>query len=107
MAEYIRKKSSGLAVLLSFFWCGLGQVYNGRVVWGLILMVIYPFCIILLVKCILGVIGGTEEEAAAKGLIAIIFGIITLMLWVYGMINAREVAEKINRSELEPFKGRG
>jgi len=50
----------------------------------------------------LGVIGGTEEEAAAKGLIAIIFGIITLMLWVYGMINAREVAEKINRGELEP-----
>ncbi len=68
----------------------------------MILMVIYPLCIILLVKCILGVIGGTEEEAAAKGLIAIIFGIITLMLWVYGMINAREVAEKINRGELEP-----
>ena len=102
MAESIQKKSSGLATLLSLFWCGLGQVYNGRIVWGLVLMVIYPLCIILLVKCILGVIGGTEEEAAAKGLIAVIFGIITVILWVYGMINAYEVAEKINRGELEP-----
>ncbi len=102
MAEYIRKKSSSRATLLSFFWCGLGQVYNGRIAWGLILMIVYLLCLAVLVKCILGVIGGTEEEAAAKGMIAVIFGIITLMLWVYGMLNAYEVAEKINRGELEP-----
>ena len=25
------QKSSGVAAVLSFFWCGLGQIYNGQI----------------------------------------------------------------------------
>ncbi|UCD85206.1 MAG: hypothetical protein JSU92_03165 [Deltaproteobacteria bacterium] len=99
MTEHVQKKNPGLATLLSLLWCGLGQIYNGKIVKGLILMSIYLVCVIYFVRCILGVISGTEEEVAAKGMIAVILGIIVLMLWVYGMINAHETAEKINKTE--------
>ena len=35
-------KSSGLAAVLSFFWCGLGHVYPGRIGTGIALMLGYP-----------------------------------------------------------------
>ena len=35
-------KSSGLAAVLSFFWCGLGHIYTGRIGTGLALMLIHP-----------------------------------------------------------------
>jgi TM2 domain-containing membrane protein YozV len=36
------QKSAGLAAILSFFWCGLGQIYNGKVWKGVCLMLVYP-----------------------------------------------------------------
>jgi TM2 domain-containing membrane protein YozV len=35
-------KSSGAAIVLSFFWTGLGQLYAGRIARGLIMMVLTP-----------------------------------------------------------------
>lgn len=36
------KKSSGIAILLAFFYPGLGQIYNGEVFKGLLLMLVLP-----------------------------------------------------------------
>ncbi len=34
------KKSAGLAAVLSFFISGLGQIYNGQILKGLIIIVV-------------------------------------------------------------------
>ncbi len=118
MAEYIQKKSSGIATLLSFLWCGLGQIYNGKVFKGLIMMAIYFLFIALFLGYSLGAIGGAVGEGLHKGMTGvegevmtsetggamllrgILFGIIAFVLWIYGMVNAHKVAEKINKGEL-------
>ena len=35
------RHSPGVAAVLSFFWCGLGQIYNGQIGKGLLMMGVY------------------------------------------------------------------
>src|ERR1700735_3376890 len=69
-------KSPGLAAVLSFFICGLGQIYNGQILKGLLLIVLYSVSI---------------------GLTFVLVGFITTpILWIYGMIDAYRTAERMN-----------
>jgi TM2 domain-containing membrane protein YozV len=69
-------KNPGLAAVLSFFWTGLGQIYNGQIAKGIGLMVIYVFSWILMF---------------------VLIGFITTpLLWIYGMWDAYKSAERIN-----------
>ncbi|HLJ56646.1 MAG TPA: FHA domain-containing protein [Chthonomonadaceae bacterium] len=74
-------KNPAIAVLLSFFWTGLGQCYNGEVGKGLMLIVVriimIPFLFIPFVNFL--VIAGS------------------LFLWGWGMYDAHGSAERINR----------
>ena len=70
-------KSPGLAAVLSFFWCGLGQIYNGQIFKGVVMLVIY---------------------AISAFLIHIFIGLITTpILWIWGMVDAYRTAERLNR----------
>jgi TM2 domain-containing membrane protein YozV len=114
------RKNSALAILLSFLWCGTGQIYNGQILKGIILMSIFLSC--NMVGIFLGGIGVlqvgisiTEEFPQIYNkfsiekislsqeltiiilLIAFILLIIGFLTWVYGMINAYKTAEKINK----------
>lgn len=72
----VAEKSPGLAAVLSFFWAGLGQIYNGEITKGIVLMIAY------VVSCVL---------------IALVVGFITTpILWIYGMVDAYQTAEKFN-----------
>jgi TM2 domain-containing membrane protein YozV len=72
----VAEKSPGLAAVLAFFWAGLGQIYNGEITKGIVLMVAY------VVSCVL---------------IALVIGFITTpILWIYGMVDAYRTAEKFN-----------
>jgi TM2 domain-containing membrane protein YozV len=74
----VSEKSPGLAAVLSFFWAGLGQIYNGEISKGIILLVCYG------VSCVL---------------MAVVIGFITTpILWIYGMVDAYKTAEKFNAS---------
>ena len=42
----------------------------------------------------------TSETGGAMLLRGILFGIIAFVLWIYGMVNAHKIAEKINKGEL-------
>ena len=69
-------KNPGLAAVLSFFYMGLGQIYNGQIGKGIAFIVAYTISWIL---------------------IFILIGIITTpILWIYGMYEAYKSAEKIN-----------
>jgi TM2 domain-containing membrane protein YozV len=102
------QKSSGLAAVLSFFWCGLGQIYNGEILKGVGLMIAYPVCLwlgwVLAIFGFLFAVGSTtpNQEAAAGGttLLGIAAGILAACTWLYGMINAYRMADKINQRQM-------
>ncbi len=70
-------KNPGLAAVLSIFYMGLGQIYNGQISKGIAFIVIYSISILLMM---------------------IVLGIITTpILFIYGIWDAYKSAEKINR----------
>lgn len=70
------EKNPGLAAVLSFLVIGLGQIYNGEIAKGLILLVISYICLALF--------------------ILIIPPIIALILWIYAIYDAYNTAKDIN-----------
>jgi|SRR5271169_3262402 len=69
-------KSPGVAVVLSFFMAGLGQIYNGQIGKGVAFMIAY-FCSLLLMWVLVGFI-------------------IAPILWIWSMVDAYKTAERIN-----------
>ncbi len=70
-------KNSGIAAVLSFFITGLGQIYNGQIFKGILLIIIQ-------------VINGL--------LMYLLIGFITFpIVWLYGVVNAYRHAERVNR----------
>lgn len=70
------EKNPTLALILSFLISGLGQIYNGNVLKGIILLILVYFLILTIIGAIFGVI-----------------------LWVYGMYDAYTTAKRINEEE--------
>lgn len=71
-------KSPGLAAVLSFFYPGLGQIYNGQILKGVFTFVAHSIALFLIVF----VVG---------------FFIFPL-IWIWSMYDAYSTAERINRS---------
>jgi TM2 domain-containing membrane protein YozV len=70
-------KNPGLAAVLSFFWMGLGQIYNGQVAKGILFIICYVTSWLLMF---------------------VLIGFITTpILFIWGIIDAYRSAEKINR----------
>jgi TM2 domain-containing membrane protein YozV len=70
-------KNPGIAAVLSFFWCGLGQIYNGQIAKGIVMLVMYAFSVFLM---------------------HILIGFVTTpILWIWGMVDAYRTAERLNR----------
>ena len=67
-----------LALLLSLLWPGVGQVYNGQVRKGILLMLLYVMSLLLI-------------SASPMGFVT------TALLLVYGIVNAYRVAEHYKR----------
>ena len=70
-------KNPGLAAVLSFFFTGLGQIYNGQIGKGVMCIVIQGINI---------------------ALVFILIGFITYpIVWIWGMVDAYRTAERLNR----------
>ncbi len=101
-----RQKNPGLAAFLSFFWCGLGQIYNGEIPKGFALMVLYTlsvwFGITSTFAGVLAYTGGdmTDQQNAAQGA-PLLIGLVSLFLGgvlsLYAIVNAYRKAGAINR----------
>ena len=71
-------KNPGIAAVLSFFCCGLGQIYNGQIMKGVVLLCVY---------------------AISWYLMFVLIGFITTpILWIWGMYDAYKTAEKMNKT---------
>jgi TM2 domain-containing membrane protein YozV len=74
-------KSPGLAAGLSFFICGLGQIYNGQIFKGLLMMAAYLVSAILII---------------------VVVGLLTTpLLWIWGMVDAYKTADRLNNQTFE------
>ncbi|MBB5173882.1 hypothetical protein [Texcoconibacillus texcoconensis] len=72
-------KNAGLAAVLSFFFSGLGQIYNGEIGKGI------AFILAQFINALL---------------MLIIIGFITYPItWIFGMIDAYKSAERINSGQ--------
>ena len=70
-------KNEGLAAVLSFFFTGLGQIYNGDIGKGIILIIIQIINILLMF---------------------VIIGFLTyIIVWIYGIWDAYNTANRINK----------
>jgi len=107
-----RQKSPGLAAILSFFWCGLGQIYNGEIRKGVALMVLYAPCVWFGTTStfagLLAYVGGdmADQQGAAGGS-PVLIGLVSLFLGgvlsLYSMVNAYRKAGTINRRQVGAF----
>ena len=79
-APTVGVKSPGLAAVLSFFIVGLGQIYNGQIGKGIILIICYAISIAL---CLV-----------------MIGSILLPILWIYAIFDAYGTAKKINAGEI-------
>ena len=71
-------KNAGLAAVLSFFWTGLGQIYNGQIFKGLAFMLI--------------------QAINLHTLSPMTFGLSLLLFKIYNIVDAYQTAERINRA---------
>jgi TM2 domain-containing membrane protein YozV len=72
------QKNPGVAAVLSFFFTGLGQIYNGQIGKGILFIILQIISIVLMFSGI---------------------GFITFpIIWIWGMVDAYKTAEKINAS---------
>ncbi len=76
MAESSKPKKPGVAAILSFFFMGLGQFYNGEITKGVIFMILYAVSVAMM--------------------FSIIGFLTTPILWIWGMVDAYRSAQKIN-----------
>ncbi|NLA99377.1 MAG: zinc-ribbon domain-containing protein [Methanomicrobiales archaeon] len=75
----INRRSPVIALILSFFICGLGQIYNGQFGKGIAYFVIYLVCI---------------------ASVALLIGLLLWPVWwLIGMVDAYVSANKINAGE--------
>ena len=89
-------KSSGLAAVLSFFWCGLGQVYLGQIGTGVALMLGHP--VMLLLGFAL-TFGGCLSQTGGTFALGLAFLVIAVAMWIFGMTNAYRTAEQANQRD--------
>jgi len=105
------QKSGLLAVILSFFIMGVGQMYAGRVARGIGILFLGIFLGIIFVILIfaMGELSGfyptayknSSQNPSGLEVFTIIFGIGLIALWIWQMVNAYSLCHKYNQYLLQ------
>jgi TM2 domain-containing membrane protein YozV len=92
-ADHARpRKNPVLAAVLSFLVCGLGQIYNGDLLRGSVLFLLF---------LVLFVVFWTLEAKPTIGLLVL------LSLWIFGIVDAYRVAEQRSKETTAPLSSPG
>ena len=75
--------NSGLAIILSFFWPGLGHIYLGDIMFGIFVMVMYAILWGLAI------------------ITALICSPIPLIVWIWAMYDSNSLAKRMNSGEVD------
>ena len=93
-------KSKGIAAVLSAIFMGLGHIYTGKIVKGVVLAVIEAFCLSQEFVFVLALLAGdltTTMWAAYLGITAVF-----IVLWVWQVFDAYKLAKNYNNSQKQP-----
>jgi TM2 domain-containing membrane protein YozV len=101
-------KNGGTAIVLSFFWTGLGQLYAGRIARGLVMMMVTPIVWAMgwfggfaaLVGGLGSIAARTAQEsssAAGMGLFGTMMALAPVVWWIWGIVDAKKLCEAFNR----------
>ncbi len=91
------RKEPIIALVLSFFIPGLGQLYNGLFKKGIITIITFAFLGFLSFACTMG--SGTRTSDSSTACCACILWLALLAVWFLGMYDAYSSAVRINRGE--------
>jgi len=103
MAETSQTKNSGLAVLLSFLLPGLGQIYNGEILRGVLMMIaVSALSTLYLTHVVFGdavfqILFGRFPYHLILFFDNPLFAIIGSLLWIRSMYDAYQIAERTGR----------
>lgn len=100
MAEQNVKSHPGLAAVFSFIFTGLGQIYNGQIIKGLIVIFLSSLSMIIFILGSIAIGGSFLGKLTAPGILA--FGIVMFflgltcicILGIYSIFDAFETASK-------------
>ncbi len=90
------RKEPLFSIILSFLFPGLGQIYNGQMKKGIILIVAY---LALWIGVFIVYFAGSVVTMGVGALCCMPIFIVPLIEWIYGMYDAYTVANKLNRGE--------
>jgi hypothetical protein len=93
-------RSPFLAIILSFFLPGWGQLYNGRTWDGLKLVGAFIGSYFLLAIFI-----GVTSSQSSAGIFVVISFVVLIGIWIYGMYDAYKTANEINNQK-QKFSGK-
>ncbi|GAA0348645.1 carbohydrate ABC transporter permease [Bacillus horti] len=106
-------KKRNIATILSILFAGLGQLYNGRIIKGILFIILKLSFIITLGEFInrglwglrtLGVVRGEDHSIflIVEGLIALLILVFAIVFYVYNVIDARKNAIRREQGEENP-----
>jgi TM2 domain-containing membrane protein YozV len=102
----IRDKSAGVAAVLSFLIMGLGQIYVGKIARGILLMLAYTLFAVITTIFIFDILASYDwfdyttntgiDDVAGLGIILIIVGVCSFIIWIWNIFDAYKLANKYN-----------
>jgi TM2 domain-containing membrane protein YozV len=98
-------KNQKLAIFFSLLWTGLGQLYAGSFIRGLLLMAATPIVWTLAFIFGPGAIYRSmtgAQNAGAVGVVGVAFTLIPFAFWIWGMVDAKMRCDQRNQ-ELRAF----
>jgi hypothetical protein len=98
-------RNPGVAAILSFFWPGLGQIYNGELGKGLGMVLLHPLlaaCSVFFVVVVSAAVANANSGSQATGggviLATIAFAVFCeFVYWIWSIYDAYGQAERLNR----------
>jgi TM2 domain-containing membrane protein YozV len=110
MKKETMKKNPGVAVILSFFWPGLGQIYNGQITKGIGIMfalaILFTFIVPLFSYTSLWIVtllhDPNKVPSAMWIWIILTIGLtaFSFIIWFSQILFAYKKAKKLNKSEI-------
>ncbi|MFA6728568.1 MAG: zinc ribbon domain-containing protein [Prevotella sp.] len=98
-AYTLKDKNEGIALILSLLLSGIGQIYVGKIVRGLMFLIarIALGLISIAILFSSGFIMNNSISLSSGAIISIVFtSILSVALWIYGMYDAYSLAKEYN-----------
>ena len=98
-AYALKYKNEGIALILSLLISGIGQIYVGKIVRGIIFLIARIALSLISITIVFspGFIINNSIVLSSGAIISLIFiSIISFALWIYGMYDAYNLAKQYN-----------